>query len=363
MTPEVTLWVVSLAGAVLFFAAGRLAGGRRREQPSPVLASVPPSPGPDLGLLRQELENAARKEAERAESLATELENAHTRLREMTAEDSRLATELSAARETAEQARQATAEARTARDELADRQTRFLRLETDLELARQEIHLWRERVADGEARLASAGNPETEMTLRQDLAIRSQQLDDAGRRLRILEDQNASLRQEVAASGGLVAERDRLQSENAEMRANGFATRRPTGTRPVALAGGGLTPGGVLQTLVEKVSRLGDVRCAVIADDLGLVVAAHGELGEEVAAVGALLARAGLQAQNVLPLRNVQRVTLEDDQGVVLSLRPLRTDGVKDVELSLITLAVGGGPDPRLVNKLIDEGPRSVLSS
>jgi hypothetical protein len=361
MTPEVTLWLASLGGAVLFFAAGRLAGGRKRETaaavvaPSPTPAAVPGA-SPDFERVRQEL-TSARQDAERAAGhLKSELATVQNRLRELTAEDSRLLVELGEARKKAE-------EALATREELESRAARAGTLETELEERRMEIHRWRDKVTESEARLATAVHPETEASLRQDLSIRSQQLDDAIRRVKTLEEENATLRQDVSVSSGLAVERDHLKSENAELRANQFASKRPTGSRPVALAGGGLTPGGVLQTLVEKVSRLGDIRCAVIADDLGLVVAAHGELSEEVAAVGALFARAGLQAQHVLPLHNVQRVTVEDDQNVQLSLRPLRTDGVKDAELSLITLAVGGGPDPRLVNKLIDEGPRSLLSS
>jgi hypothetical protein len=361
MTPEVTLWLASAGGAVLFFAAGRLAGARRRGPAAAVVApasppAAVPAPAPDLDRVRQEL-TSARLDAERAAGhLKTELAAVQTRLRELTAEDSRLLVELGEARKQAE-------EALATRDELEIRASRAGKLEAELEERRMEIHRWRDQVAQSEARLATAVHPETEASLRQDLSIRTQQLEDASRRLQALEEENATLRQDVSASSGLAAERDRLKAENAELRANQFASKRPTGSRPVALAGGGLTPGGVLQSLVEKVSRLGDIRCAVIADDLGLVVAAHGELSEEVAAVGALFARAGLQAQHVLPLHNVQRVTVEDDQNVQLTLRPLRTDGIKDAELSLITLAVGGGPDPRLVNKLIDEGPRSVLSS
>jgi hypothetical protein len=64
----------------------------------------------------------------------------------------------------------------------------------------------------------------------------------------------------------------------------------------------------------------------------------------------------------VLSLQNVERVTVQDSLGMVLALRPLSTDRYGDPDLSLITLAVGEGPDQRLVNKLIDESPRAALS-
>lgn len=110
---------------------------------------------------------------------------------------------------------------------------------------------------------------------------------------------------------------------------------------PLQVRARGQKAGEVLQALVDGVSGSSDIRCAVVADDLGLVVASHGELGDEVAAVGALFGRANLQAQKVLPLHKVQRVTVEDDQNVTLTLRPLLTDGSMEGDLALITLAVG----------------------
>jgi hypothetical protein len=110
---------------------------------------------------------------------------------------------------------------------------------------------------------------------------------------------------------------------------------------PLRVRAAGHKAGDVLQALVDGVSGSAEIRCAVVADDLGLVVASHGELPDEVAAVGALFGRAGLQAQKVLPLHKVQRVTVEDDQNVTLTLRPLQTDESVEGDLALITLAVG----------------------
>lgn len=131
------------------------------------------------------------------------------------------------------------------------------------------------------------------------------------------------------------------------------AAAQPTPRTPLTVQAAGHKAGDVLQALVDRVSGSAGVRCAVVADDLGLVVASHGELGDEVAAVGALFGRAGLQAQKVLPLHKVQRVTVEDDQDVTLTLRPLQTDESVEGDLALITLAVGGG-------KLVNQAPRSV---
>lgn len=146
--------------------------------------------------------------------------------------------------------------------------------------------------------------------------------------------------------------RTQLQRMRQELAAAKAASQPPART-PLTVQAAGHKAGDVLQALVDRVSGSAGVRCAVVADDLGLVVASHGELGDEVAAVGALFGRAGLQAQKVLPLRKVQRVTVEDDQDVTLTLRPLQTDESVEGDLALITLAVGGG-------KIVNPGQRSA---
>jgi hypothetical protein len=143
------------------------------------------------------------------------------------------------------------------------------------------------------------------------------------------------------------AELDAAGKQLAELRTELSAARqaqRPS-RAPLHVRAAGHKAGDVLQALVDGVSGSAEIRCAVVADDLGLVVASHGELGDEVAAVGALFGRAGLQAQKVLPLHKVQRVTVEDDQNVTLTLRPLLTDGSMEGDLALITLAVGSSTE------------------
>jgi hypothetical protein len=152
--------------------------------------------------------------------------------------------------------------------------------------------------------------------------------------------QSTDLQSEHKASsvelGAARSQLEKLRDELASARA-----ARLAGRAPLTVRAAGHKAGDVLQALVDGVGGAADVRCAVVADDLGLVVASRGELGDEVAAVGALFGRAGLQAQSVLPLHKVRRVTVEDDQNVTLTLRPLETDESVEGDLALITLAVG----------------------
>jgi hypothetical protein len=198
----------------------------------------------------------------------------------------------------------------------------------------RELHAREQAAAQQTARDINAVKDHVER-LRIDLMRAQKQGSD-------LHAQNESRGKELAdARAQLVRLREELASTRAAH----------AGRSPLQVRAAGHNAGDVLQALVDKVSGSAGVRCAVVADDLGLVVASHGELGDEVAAVGALFGRAGLQAQKVLPLHKVQRVTVEDDRDVTLTLRPLQTDESVEGDLALITLAVGGPPRP---------GPRAV---
>jgi hypothetical protein len=377
MTAQTLLWLTSCLGAALFFAAGTLiAPGRRRARRS-ALGAIPGMPmwepdteqaaiEPALIALREEAalargESAAliegREELE-AEllTLKAELIKLHQVSARQLEETERQHRISQAARTEMERLRGELAAASSARADLEVRLARMETLEDELADKRLEVERWREQLAHAEARLGEAPHPDVEHALRQDLAAAGRVLSAHEERVRRFEQENARLHQDLAQLPLLEAERERLREENAQLRAGAFAARAAA-PEPALVVAPGLRRGDVLQSLVERVSRLADIRSAVIADELGLVVASHGELAEEVAAVGALLTRAGVQAQQVLPLRTVHRVTVADDQGVLLSLCPLRHAEPFDGDLALITLAVGPGPDQHLVTRLLEESP------
>ena len=383
MNPVVLLWVSTLAGAALFFAAGALAVRRRAlagagaaagaqlgpTQSAMALATPNPaasSAAPELATLRGESTmlrqqtTALQRESERLRASLAATEE-QLKLRDAEATRFRRALE-----EVQGQASQDATGWQKQRADLEERVAKLPRLEAELEQRRVEIARWRQEIKEVESQLARAPAPQTEQTLRQDLAVKSQLLAAAERRLVDLEIDNARLRQEVGSATSLREERDRLRSENAQLRAKAFAAGgAPIATLPVRhpTPVAGTRRGDLFQAFVNQVSKLGDVRCAVVADELGLVVASHGDLSDEVAAVGALFARAGGKAIEVLPLRNVHHVTIEDDQRVALTLHPLPTKDGKESDLALITLGVGAALDAHTLTRLINEGPRKILSS
>jgi hypothetical protein len=228
----------------------------------------------------------------------------------------------------------------------------------------QEEHLregarWKEQLGALEARLANATSAEVARTLRHDLALANEMVRAHDQRAERLGEENVALRQEVDELSAQLPELERLRAENAELRAQGLGGGKPEGValRPlqVVLPPDGLAHGGTFQTLVDRIGDVSEVRSAVVADELGLVVACHGEHGDELAALGALFVRAGAQARHLLPLREVSRLTLEDEQSVSVTVTPLRPGALvpSGARLALIMLAVGAKPDTRQITRLL----------
>jgi predicted regulator of Ras-like GTPase activity (Roadblock/LC7/MglB family) len=99
------------------------------------------------------------------------------------------------------------------------------------------------------------------------------------------------------------------------------------------------SPAGALQALVEDLTRRRRVKAAVVADELGLVVASSGAHGDELAAAGVMIAHAGARAQKLLAAGSVRSVCVEDDGDLRITVWPL---GAVEGELALVTLATSG---------------------
>jgi predicted regulator of Ras-like GTPase activity (Roadblock/LC7/MglB family) len=96
-----------------------------------------------------------------------------------------------------------------------------------------------------------------------------------------------------------------------------------------------LASGDVLRKILARETRNGGMAGAVIADDLGLVVAGQGELCEALAAYGAVLAGVGAKTRELLPFEQLRKVTVQDDR-TTLTVRPIAT---ADDHFTLVTLS------------------------
>ena len=175
---------------------------------------------------------------------------------------------------------------------------------------------------------------------RESLRARDAQLEqvrEEAARLRSVEHELERARREVSE----LAEQTRL------LRAEAYAsngTPRKRSERPPSIS----TRGNALQSIVDTETETGRAKSAVIADELGLVVAASGlvhEYGDALAALGAYLADVGTKTRDVLPLHEVRQVVVRDDHDMTLTVRPLATE---DPGLALVTLTVDANTTARM---------------
>jgi len=116
---------------------------------------------------------------------------------------------------------------------------------------------------------------------------------------------------------------------------------RTTSAGAVALRTEGIatTNSQALQAIVDAEVANTGVQSAVIADEIGLVIAASSqgsEHGEALAAFGVYLAEVGTRMRSALPLHQVRSVVVRDDRETTLTVRPLEHG---DHRFALVTLA------------------------
>jgi predicted regulator of Ras-like GTPase activity (Roadblock/LC7/MglB family) len=301
MTPLTWSWLLSLTGAVLFFAAGAAYTARRfgrvafadsQLAAAGALASVPAP---------------ARMPSPALEALENALGEAETR---------RAALERELAQRTAE------------------RQQLFRELEIERS-ARLQRENQQQLVLDpsSDADLDSAG-------VRQELAVIREQLTTRERQIDALRDENVKLRALDEDLSHTKRELAVLNEQHRVLRAQAFIAKPPAPPRPRTPTPTLSATGRALQTIVDTETRLGRAKSAVIADELGLLVAASSatnEYNDALAALGAYLADVGSRTRDILPLRKLRHVVVCDDHDVTLTVRPLAMD---DPGLALVTLAV-----------------------
>ncbi|HET6336517.1 MAG TPA: hypothetical protein VFG30_25010 [Polyangiales bacterium] len=305
MTPLTWSWLLSLTGAMLFFAAGaaytarrfgRMAFADSQLAAAGARVSLPaaarlPSPLPPAAL--EALENALSEADKRRAALERELA-------QRTAERQQLFRELEIERS-----------ARLQRED------------------QQQLVLDTSGVADLDA-----------ASLRQELAVIREQLTTRERQIDSLRDENMKLRAADEDLSHTKRELAMLNEQHRVLRAQVFIAKPPAAPRPRTPTPTLSATGRALQTIVDTETRLGRAKSAVIADELGLLVAASSatnEYNDALAALGAYLADVGSKTRDILPLRKLRHVVVCDDHDVTLTVRPLAMD---DPGLALVTLAV-----------------------
>ena len=301
-------WIFSLSGALLFFGAGIVFKTRRLagvvgvlERDADLTRSARPEPLP-MRSPSAEIEASLVACQARCASLEADVERYH-------ADRTLLAEELDSARK------------------LADEHRRMASAEADGLRAR--LH---ERSKHGDDVSTAA--------LKHELALSRETVRTQAEQLEELRQDKARLQNIEADFAGSKRENARLTDQVRDLRAQAYASKTPPMRRIDAPERNVSTLGSALQSIVDREAQSSCVRNAVIADELGLLVAASGsshEYCDALAALGAYLADVGTKTRDVLPLHEVRQVVVRDDRDMTLTVRPL---AAAEPGLALVTLAV-----------------------
>ena len=201
---------------------------------------------------------------------------------------------------------------------------------------------------------------------RRSAATRHSQAQQAHQKLSAtLEDTVEQVHQRDQASRALTSQLEKLRQENATLKAAADMERLKQSTaltaREVQMTLGPsrrlkgvpslvVLDGRELQSLVERIAREGGVLSAVIADDMGLLVASAGAHAEALGALGAFMGPVSQKAQQLLPIHDVVEVVLHDEQQSRITLRRLKT-AQTDLVLALMTDGAQGVPVNELMQR------------
>jgi predicted regulator of Ras-like GTPase activity (Roadblock/LC7/MglB family) len=286
-------WIFSLTGALLFFGAGVVFKARSIVVLDGALAREQPDTTNEVSLAERQARCAA---------LEREVERHNT-------DRALLARELDSARQLVEEHR------RTA--------------SAEAEGLRARLH-----------ELSKHGDDASTAALKHELALSRETARTQAEQLEELRQDKARLQNVEADLAGSKRENARLTDQVRDLRAQAYASKTPPMRRIDAPERNISTLGSALQSIVDNEAQSSSVRNAVIADELGLLVAASGsshEYCDALAALGAYLADVGTKTRDVLPLHEVRQVVVRDDRDMTLTVRPL---AASEPGLALVTLAV-----------------------
>lgn len=351
MNPWLSVWMLSLSGAGLFFLGGtmwtRLRASRSGLHTLSLIAG-------ELEATREhmlEQEMNKRKLRSKQQELSNELSRSHAELKKLSDELENVR------RESQRPLDQSRGELQSVMAELTQLRhdcTQQARALTEAEEAAANSTTELRRLEGRISELAQRRAGETRANaLEHELALTRESLQARDAELNHLRESNARLR--IVESELAQAQKDvvRLTEEARTLRADAFKSR-PGAIAPLSSQEPPLivTRGSALQALVDHETSTGRAKSAVIADELGLLVASSGaveDYGEALAALGAYIADIGSKTRDLLPLRKLQQVVVRDEHDMTLTVQPLVSD---DPGLALVTLAMATtAADPRPLDR------------
>lgn len=367
-----SMWLATIAGAALFFAAGFLARMVARENEARVGASMPiaavTSPTLALDADRDDLAGERDRAISARDQLLAERDELVAKTRRAGAERQQLATErdtLAAERKKLMAERDRLAAERkkliTERDQLVAERKKLVTERDALITERDGLAADKQRVrteTDEKSAAQTALKAEV-ASLHKDRESLAAQLETANAAHASLVAEAERMRGQLANHPELVAEADdlrarvadrdrlgaevkRLEAEVAQLRALELCSAEPPtiadGTR---LPRTSSTTATALESILQRVAANADTRAAVIADELGLPVVAFGEHASSLAALGSVVGDTGQRARTLLPMGAIRGFSMADENSATITSWPVTA---ADASLMILTLTVGPGP-------------------
>jgi predicted regulator of Ras-like GTPase activity (Roadblock/LC7/MglB family)/FtsZ-binding cell division protein ZapB len=202
------------------------------------------------------------------------------------------------------------------------------------------------------AQRATARSRELERLREENRQLRAERTDLDRLRQALAPDEDASpetaeeqqMQQRVRALERAVAERAALRDRVEQL------SKR---VAEAAMPGEG-EPAADTSQLLGGLASVADLRAAVVADDMGLLIAGVGQIAhqEDVAALSGLAGHLAARAQDLLSLGRVEQVQLTDVNDMVLLCRLFESG---EEQFALATLTDRMPPDPEVVDRQLKE--------
>jgi len=304
MSALAAIWIASLAGALLFTAAGFYWGRMRAWAALAAAEGAPLGVGPPLP-------------AKETAPLEDDLARARAEIERLRACEARIAT------------------LESARADLERDNGTLARRAADADALRAKIDDVTQRLATAERRAGDLENLRGAEESRRELAIEAEvlraRLNDAD----YVRAENAALRAASRESSEL-----RVKVRDLEERLAGNVPDLERTIREPQFAEG--EGPARFREVLDRLAKEPAVRAVTIADDLGFPVETIGDHADALAALSGFLALVANKARQILPLTSVRRiVVVDDDDRTVTTARYLTEYG----PLALVTLSDGPGPD------------------
>lgn len=185
---------------------------------------------------------------------------------------------------------------------------------------------------------------------RTDLALKINVLSEQLRDLERMREENMKLKGRSEQMTHLEQEMAKLREENDSLRAQGLIKAVAPALPMLDKEGDEQGLGNALQRVINRLTSEKGARAAVLADELGLVVAGVGDTVDAMAAVSAIFSEINAKIRGVLPLGTLRQLTITDANELTFSAQPFETSSG---QLVLATLIPGAPPSWKTVDEWI----------